>query len=166
MTTSLPNSNQIRQIEQRIDEVLDQAQAYFEREFKRPTVSFKLRGRAAGKAYLMDNQIRLNPVLFSQNEAQFYQDVIPHEVAHLLVYSLYGRVKPHGKEWQFMMQEVLEIPANTRHQFDVTDVAGKTFTYHCGCDSHQLTIRRHNKIVRKQVSYRCKQCGIELTQSI
>ncbi|WP_084883882.1 SprT family zinc-dependent metalloprotease [Vibrio sp. qd031] len=157
-----PAQSQLEHIEHCISQQVQKAQQHFQRSFERPTFSFKLRGRAAGKAYLHLNQLRLNPVLFVQNEAEFYSDVIPHEIAHLLVFSLYGRVRPHGPEWQHMMQEVLGVPAHTRHQFDVTDVMGKTFAYRCGCDTHQLTIRRHNKIVRQQTRYRCTRCGDEL----
>ncbi|USD65625.1 SprT family zinc-dependent metalloprotease [Vibrio sp. SCSIO 43136] len=137
---------------------IEQANHYFKQEFPQPELSFKLRGKSAGKAYLNLWQIRINPTLLKENQQAFLNEVIPHEIAHLIVYKLFGRVRPHGKEWQAVMQEVFHLAPKTTHDFDVTSVQGKTYVYQCHCQSHQLTIRRHNKVLRQQASYLCSQC--------
>ena len=45
---------------------------------------------------------------------------------------------------------------------DVTKVAGKKFAYRCLCGPVGLSIRRHNKVVRKVQQYRCIKCGNQL----
>ncbi|HEY5715571.1 MAG TPA: SprT family zinc-dependent metalloprotease [Psychromonas sp.] len=138
------------------------AECFFDRPFKRPSYLFNQRGKSAGTAHLQRNLIRFNPILFVQNREPFTEQVVAHEVAHLIVYQLYGKVRPHGKEWQYVMQRVFNCPAQTTHSLDIKDVIGKQFAYQCSCTRHQLTIRRHNKIL-KGAKYLCKKCRGELT---
>jgi len=137
------------------------AECFFERPFSRPTYLFNQRGRSAGTAHLQDNLIKFNAILFVQNRDVFIQQVVAHEVAHLIVYQQYGNVRPHGKEWQHVMQIVFKRPAQTTHSLDTNDVIGQQFAYQCQCSRYQLTIRRHNKIL-KGAKYACKKCRGEL----
>jgi SprT protein len=134
------------------------AELFFKRCFPRPHIQFTLRGKSAGTAHLQLNKIRFNPVLLKENPEAYLNQVVCHEISHLLCFMLYGKVKPHGKEWQHMMQTVFKVPADTRHQLNTQSVVGKEFDYLCHCGQVKLSIRRHNRVVRGQTQYRCKRC--------
>lgn len=146
------------QVQRQLKRDLAKANHYFNKQFPEPQVSYQLRGAKAGVAYLQQNEIRLNPILLQENRQQFIQEVVPHELAHLLVFQQFGQVSPHGKEWQMMMEQVLNVPANTYHCFDIRNVR-QHFSYQCGCQTHLLTIRRHNAIQAGKQRYICKKCG-------
>lgn len=112
--------------------------------------------------WLESYEIRLNPVLLLENSEAFIEEVVPHELAHLLVWKHFGRVAPHGKEWKWMMESVLGVPARRTHQFELQSVRRNTFPYRCKCREHQLTVRRHNRVVRGEAVYRCVHCGEQL----
>lgn len=146
------------QAQRRLKQCHEVAQAHFGRHFVFPEISFDLRGMKAGVAYLQQNLLKFNPVLLQENPQEFIQQVVPHELAHLLVYQLYGRVKPHGKEWQGIMRELFGLPPDTCHQFDIRSVQGETFAYACQCQVHHLSKRRHLRIQRDQREYICRKC--------
>lgn len=140
-------------------ERLDQANQKLATDYPLPKVVYQQRGTAAGTAWLEKYEIRLNPVLLTENLHAFIDEVVPHELAHLLVWKRFGRVAPHGREWKWMMESVFGIPARRTHQFELGSVRSKTFPYRCKCQQHQLTIRRHNRVLRKEAVYRCIRCG-------
>ncbi|MEP1383406.1 MAG: SprT-like domain-containing protein, partial [Paraglaciecola sp.] len=112
MTTSTQNIDTL--VIQKIEQCYLTATDYFKRSFERPTIRFNQRGKIAGSARLQTNELRFNPVLLEDNQETFINEVIPHEVSHLLTYSLFGRVKPHGKEWQSIMIDVFKLQPSTR----------------------------------------------------
>lgn len=149
------------QVQRRLNSCLQLAETYFNRSFAMPEISYALRGMKAGVAHLQEHKIRFNPVLLQENQEIFIRQVVPHELAHILVYQLFGRVKPHGREWQMVMQEVFGLPAEVCHQFDTHNTANFV-TYVCDCQTHQLSMVRHNKIARHKASYVCRQCKTPL----
>ena len=143
-------------------EKLRMANQFFGTDYTEPEITYQQRGTSAGSAYLQHWQIRLNPVLLQENQQPFIDEVVPHELAHLLVWKHFGRVAPHGKEWKWMMENVLGVPARRTHQFELQSVRRNTFPYRCKCQEHQLTVRRHNRVVRGEAVYRCVHCGEQL----
>lgn len=140
-------------------EKLALANLRLDRSYPEPALNWKQRGTSAGTAWLQEYEIRLNPVLMLENQQAFIEEVVPHELAHLLVWKHFGRVAPHGKEWKWMMENVLGVPARRTHAFELDSVRKNTFPYRCPCQQHQLTVRRHNRVVRGEAVYRCVRCG-------
>lgn len=135
-------------------------------------VLFNLKGRAAGmyKTGMGSRQIRFNPYLF----AKYFQDnlanTVPHEVAHYVSDVIYGlkRIRPHGKEWQRIMQ-LYGVEAQRTHHFDMQGIPlrqQQRFTYQCDCQLYQLTTRRHNLIQKRERRYFCRHCHSELNLRI
>lgn len=62
------------------------------RHYPEPVLVYQQRGTSAGTAWLEKNEIRLNPVLLLENQQAFIDEVVPHELAHLLVWKHFGRV--------------------------------------------------------------------------
>ncbi|WP_395342674.1 SprT family zinc-dependent metalloprotease [Ningiella sp. W23] len=123
-----------------------------------PEILMNQRGRIAGAALLGKNQIKLNAKLFQQNTEYFKEQVIPHELAHLAVYEHFGRVRPHGKQWRFVMQDLFGLKADVKHQLDLNKAGIKQFSYKCACGTVELSTVRHNRVVRGKQQYRCRTC--------
>lgn len=135
----------------------DKADIFFGNKFKRSTCNFKQKGKAAGTAHLQKNEIRFNHFMYQQDPEAFINTVVPHEVAHILVFQIYGgTVKPHGKEWQAVMMRVYGITPDRTHTFD-TPPPKEAYQYHCECQQHDFTKQRHTRVLRG-VQYICKNC--------
>ncbi|PVX42970.1 SprT protein [Pasteurella langaaensis DSM 22999] len=158
-----PNFRQLKmQVQRRLTACLQKTEQFFDRTFSMPSVSYDIRGVKAGVAYLQQNSIKFNRTLLLENPEDFIRQVVPHELAHLVVYQVFGRVKPHGKEWKAVMEQIFQLPAETCHQFDVESVLGTTFLYRCHCQQYQLSVRRHNRIQRENAVYLCRKCKTKL----
>ncbi|ACZ78460.1 SprT family zinc-dependent metalloprotease [Dickeya parazeae] len=143
-------------------EKLQQANTVLGSDYPEPIINYQQRGSTAGSAWLKEWEIRLNPVLLLENQQSFIDEVVPHELAHLLVYARFGKTAPHGQQWRWMMESVLNVPARRTHQFVTASVQGKTFPYECACRRHELTVRRHNRVIKGESEYRCRSCGERL----
>ena len=130
--------------------------------FRCPNVSFKLKGRTAGKACISRNEVRYNAVLLEENGETFISRTIPHEVAHFVARAKYGNIKSHGYEWQRVMRDFGLDPSRC-HSYDTTNSKqqskkmSKVFSYKCRCRIYNLTIIRHRRIA-KGATYTCRTC--------
>lgn len=141
------------------------ANQYFNVSYDEPEILYRQKGSVAGSALLTSWQIQLNLNMLLENSEQFIAEVIPHELAHLIVYKNFGRVKPHGNEWQALMEHVFKLDAKRTHNFNLPkQTQNNRHRYRCQCQEHLLTHIRHNKIQRKQTQYYCKNCGSVLQE--
>jgi SprT protein len=151
-----------------IKEGLAKATAHYKRAFPFPTLSFDLRGRTAGQAVHRQNgiekfHIRLNAQLFKENQNEFITRTIPHELAHLISFRVYGSAGlGHKTLWKGVCR-VLGMKDVTRcHRYKVTPAWTRRklerFNFGCGCQVHFLTKIRARRIQLGTRSYRCKAC--------
>lgn len=129
-----------------------------------PEVRFDLRGRSAGQAVFARGSrrchIRLNAQLLISHPNEMLDETVPHEVAHVAIYCLYGRkAKPHGSEWKALMQ-AFGVDAAACHTLPTEPTRQlRRYRYICGCDEPAwLTSIRHRR-AHSGTEYRCRRCG-------
>nr|WP_156000725.1 SprT-like domain-containing protein [Thioalkalivibrio sp. ALJT] len=132
-----------------------------------PAIHFNLKGRAAGQWRLQGGQemLRFNPEAFVLDWERHFPETVAHEVAHALIYRRYGarRVRPHGKEWQQLMQAMGVARPRVTHTTPLTARKMREYLYECSCSRHTLSARRHYLIRERGYRYQCRQCGEWLT---
>lgn len=130
-------------------------------------VLLNLRGSAAGQYRGGSHPcIRYNPQIAAQAFEDFIARTVPHEVAHYVVEKLFPRkrIKPHGPEWQGIMQ-AFGLEPSVCHSYDLSRVQvrrQRRYLYSCDCREHQLSTTRHNRVRYDGTSYLCQQCGSKL----
>ncbi|PXY98561.1 SprT family zinc-dependent metalloprotease [Gilliamella apicola] len=135
---------------------LTQANQRLNTEYKEPKIVYRSKGSIAGSAILNRWEIQLNTTMLCENGEKFIEEVVPHELAHLITFQIYGKVKPHGKEWQYIMSEIMKLHPKVTHNFNFKR---KEYVYICDCQEHYLSSIRHNKIEKNKISYQCLKCG-------
>ena len=136
----------------------------YNKSFSAIPIMFDLRGKCAGMYQRKghERRIRFNPWLFAKNYQHSNEQTIPHEVAHYITDCVwrFRRVKPHGKEWQSVMQ-AFGVEPKVTGSFDLTGIPIKQyqrFSYSCGCKIHRISLIRHRRVQSGHAEYRCKDC--------
>jgi SprT protein len=136
----------------------------YNKSFSAIPITFDLRGKCAGMYQRKgrERRIRFNPWLFAKYYKHSNEQTVPHEVAHYITDCLwrFRRVKPHGKEWQSVMQ-TFGVEPKVTGSFDLTGIPTKQcqrFSYSCGCKINQISLIRHRRVQSGQAEYRCKDC--------
>jgi SprT protein len=167
-TTSLEELKQLATVAIRRAET--HARDYYSCNLPGASIDFSLRGRCAGQACLEQNNqtsLRINLKLLAENTDDFLLQTIPHEVAHLVVNwqarKKRVRPRPHGIEWQAVMQACFGLEPRRCHSYETTParVVARPFFYRCHCRQHHLTSIMHKRISRGDHAL-CKQCKAPL----
>ena len=170
-----------QQTQEKVFSCLNKAAQFYGAAFPVSAVTFDLKGRSAGQVrFPLNNQlfsknlplIRFNADLLKQNTEQFLHEVVPHECAHVIVYHRFAqkfslkrhRPKPHGIEWQTVMREVFNLEPRVTHDFVLQTSKSRLFHYQCSCEQkiHQVSLIRHNKMLKGSARYLCRACGSPL----
>ena len=157
--TPLTTSHLVR-IRHRIDSLYFLAENHLQRTFPRPALKMNLKGETAGQAWPEKNLIRLNATLYLENQAHYLKQTVGHEVAHLIAYQYYGvSIRPHGKEWEGVMTDIFQLPAERCHSYDTGRSTHRPYLYRCHCTGKQTALSqiRHNRATKGTV-YLCTTC--------
>ncbi len=136
-----------------------------------PEIRFDLRGRSAGQARFNAADpnkapvLRFNATLLCENPDAFLAEVPAHECAHLVVACRWRhKVRPHGVQWQRVMQELYGLEPRVTHKMAVAPSTRKKFAYRCACagSRHLLGSIRHARIQSGKSAYFCRRCGCSL----
>jgi SprT protein len=134
-------------------------------------VHYDLRGKAAGQVVWRHGAaplIRYNLDIAERQQESFIRETVPHEVAHVVVRLLHPYARPHGREWQAVMQHLGVTNPQRCHRFEVAAQAGRSqrrWGYRCACKTHQLSTTRHKRMQAGKASYLCRCCGGPLSFS-
>ncbi len=169
MTTITPiGRRQQQQVVTATLNYIQRATAIFKRPFQPVDILFDLKGQASGvfSVHGSHAHIRYNPYIFAKHYGYSCTNTVPHEVAHYIMYCLYGTagVRPHGDEWKGLMLQFGVEPRRT-NTLDLEGIPVRRqhrHPYLCSCTSHMITSRRHNQIRRGKARYYCRSCKGEL----
>lgn len=134
-------------------------------------ILFNLRGASAGVAHFYYDdkchKIRYNKVLLVQEGNDFLENVIPHEVAHIVAQHVFGRRGTniaHGPSWKRVMRDFGANPERC-HEYDTSacKIKRKTFAFKCECSTHAVS-----SVVAKNIAngrnYTCNSCKTRLVK--
>ncbi len=143
----------------------------YRRRIRMPAIDFGLKGRCAGQLVAKPISvakssyiIRINGDMLIRHFEYFMREVIPHEVAHLVVHWIYGaRAKAHGEEWKTVMKECFGLEPSIYHALPTRSARhhAREYIYQCVCQNHAFTLRRH-KNAERGAKYLCRHCGMLL----
>ena len=128
-----------------------------------PVIQYSKRGTTAGTATYSSNSVNFNMGIYNENVETFLSTTVPHEVAHLISYQVFGRDGTgHGRNWKFIMEHVFGVAAKRCHSYNVahhkTRKVRRDWVYQCKCRTHNLSTIKHNKFQEGRSSYRCIHC--------
>lgn len=138
-------------------------------------IVYKTKSVAAGKAHvtfshrlgfrpeMIECCININPVLLNENIEYVVNQTVPHEVAHVVAYSVYSNaIRGHGVEWSNIMR-LFGCEPNRCHKLNVSTINQirnrKSYNVKCTCGKLlEITSNRATKM-KNGKSYRHVDCG-------
>jgi len=155
-------------IEARIRECITRIERHYGADLGLPEVTFDLAGASAGQYRYSRHEgrathrLRFNPYILVSHFLDGLASTIPHEVAHFAVATFFPRhrLRPHGPEWQEVMQVLGARPERT-HSFGLEGLPVRRqqrWHYRCECMDHAVSTTRHNRMLQG-ARYLCRGCG-------
>lgn len=125
------------------------------------TITFNKRGAVAGTAWSSKRLIEYNLILAQENQIDFINQIVPHEVAHIIANRYFKKNCGHKKEWKAIMVR-FGLSATRCHNYNVQNAERQRFKYTCACGSNfQVGKNLHNKLQNGSGHY-CRKCKTKL----
>jgi SprT protein len=158
----------VKRIEDKILEVLLQAQSIYKQPFTLPTLEYRQMGRKAGYATYSTWHVALNSdFLHNGHLEEMIEQTLPHEIAHLISYKVYGPVlgTGHGRCWKSVMSR-LGLEVRRCHDYSLEGVKVRKVTRvpaKCPCcgQMFNLTKIKANRIqMGRKIWHSEGRCGL------
>ena len=116
----------------------------------------------AGQYSHSDRKISISVYLI-ENHPEKVLRTLKHELAHAYVLQRLDQKdsKPHGSEWESVMQDMGVKDPKACHKMKLTDFSYLIRCTNTDCDV-EIGRHRKSKIVKQTGLYRCKKCGSKL----
>lgn len=143
-------------VEREVKRCIGIAEQHYNRTFTMPCIKYNVRGQVAGYAHSSQNTVDFNSTLLMENVDDFIARTVPHEVAHIVDYAVYGlqlrgrKRSVHGPTWKRVMHLFGADPSRC-HSYDTSNsqVSRKArFKYQCSVCGEVLNVgpKVHHKI--------------------
>lgn len=140
LNEKLEVSEELRErVIRKILECIQKCNKGLKEKFDIPILTFRTKSRNAGVSDYSNYWIDINPILLNENPDFVINDTVPHEMAHLISYLVYGnKAKGHGYYWKYVAQ-LLGVDTERQHDLDVSTInqvrkPRRTFLYKCKCE--------------------------------
>lgn len=148
----------------RVKACIEIAGAHYGRVFPVIETKFDIKGSVGGMyCFRKDKEwFRLNRVLLEANYAEYESQTIPHEVAHYVTRTIWGRrAKAHGAEWKSVMRDAFGLKPDRCHSMDTSIASNLPYIYKCACREFSISTRKHNQYSNGRWAT-CKLCKARL----
>jgi SprT protein len=142
-----------------VEETFTQAKRIYNRDFEPVRVVFDIRRTSgvAGQATVFPRKIRINKLLLKFYPDFFKSVLVPHEVAHVVAFDLYGAEGwNHGPRWKSVMRSFGLAP-DVRHDL-VTEKNINIPVYECQRCSTQILVHRTSHALISNGISKCRPC--------
>jgi predicted SprT family Zn-dependent metalloprotease len=138
-------------VEKKTKECFALATKHFKTEFPDLEIRYDIKNWVGGYAYRNRNLVRYNLILLVENEDHFIENVVPHEVAHIVNFRVNKpapgkkRLMPHGKEWKSIMKDVFKVEPAVKHNYDCSSIekSAKRKSHKAARVDNALKVIRH-----------------------
>ena len=142
-----------------VHETFAKAKRIYDRDFDPVRVTFNIRRTSGitGQASVLPRMIRINNHLLQFYPHFFQSVVVPHEVAHVVAFDLYGAEGwNHGPRWKSVMRAIGQVPDVT-HSL-VTEKNINIPVYECQRCSTQILVHRTSHALISNGISKCRPC--------